>query len=116
MKGLRPTLLQCYLAGIADRAELVLHEALEGKPSAEMRSRVNRLLADLSPFPTGAQQIREDRGLYVLEQINTKEAREVLERLATGAAAARQTREAKAAFDRLKRQENARKVTARPQK
>jgi WD40 repeat protein len=101
------------LARVADRAEPLLREALDGKPSAEVRARLQRLLAGISPLPTGPAQGRDDRALYVLEQINTEKAREHLERLAGGAAGARLTRDAKAALERLKRQEAARKVAAR---
>jgi hypothetical protein len=101
------------LAGMADRAEAQLRQALEGKPSAEVRARVQRLLDSISPLPTGAAQIRDDRALYVLEQINSEKAREHLERLARGAAVARLTRDGKAALDRLKHQEAARNAAAR---
>jgi WD40 repeat protein len=101
------------LARVADRAEPLLREALEAKPSAEVRVRLQRLLDGISPLPTGAAQIREDRGLYALEQINSEKARELLGRLAGGAEGARLTRDAKAALERLKRQEAARKSAAR---
>jgi hypothetical protein len=43
--------------------------------------------------------------VWVLEQIGTADARKTLERLAGGAAAARQTRDAKSALLRLKEKE-----------
>ncbi len=104
------------LDGLADRAAPLLRAALEGKPSAEVRARVGRLLSGISLLPNGDEQIREDRGLYVLEQLDTKESREVLDRLAGGAATARLTLDAKAALDRLKRQEAARKAMAAAEK
>jgi RNA polymerase sigma factor (sigma-70 family) len=76
--------------------EMELRKALEGQPSAEARSRIERLL-DGWQFP------RQRRTIAVLEAIGTPEAREVLRRLANGAPGATLTREAKAALDRLER-------------
>jgi WD40 repeat protein len=52
-----------------------------------------------------AEERRQTRAVWVLEQIGSADARKTLERLAGGAAAARQTREAKSALQRLKTKE-----------
>ncbi len=104
------------LEDLAERAAPSLRTVLEGKPSAEVRASVERLLNALSPLPKGTEQIRQDRALYVLEQLNCKEARALLDRLADGMATARLTVEAKAALERLKRQETARKALPAPPK
>ena len=83
-------------------AESALSEALKGTPSSEARKAINALL----PVPWTPQSpdvLRQVRAVAVLERVGTPEAREVLERLAAGAPGARQTKEAKAALDRLAR-------------
>jgi len=85
-------------------AEPELRKTLAGKPSAETRKAVEALLEDLWTVKT-AEERRRTRAVWVLEQIGTADARKTLERLAGGAAAARQTREAKAALQRLKAKE-----------
>jgi dipeptidyl aminopeptidase/acylaminoacyl peptidase len=78
-----------------------LARVLEGKPSTEVRRRVEQLLAKLdNPVPS-PEVLRALRAVGVLEWIGTAEARRVLERATQGAAEARQTREAKAALERL---------------
>jgi hypothetical protein len=82
-----------------DAAHGVLRQALKDASSLELRRRIQLLLSDaLSP-----RKLRQIRAIAVLEQIGNAEARRVLERLASGAAEARQTREAKAALERLAR-------------
>jgi hypothetical protein len=79
-----------------------LKRALRGKPSAEVKRRVERLLSGLEPWrPLPAEQVRALRALEVLEHAGTARAEQVLRALARGAAAARLTREARAALDRL---------------
>jgi WD40 repeat protein len=85
-------------------AEPELRRALDDKPPAETRRVVKELLDGVWTAPT-AEERRQIRAVWVLEQIGSAEARKTLERLAGGAAAARQTREAKAALQRLKSKE-----------
>jgi RNA polymerase sigma factor (sigma-70 family) len=84
-------------------AEPALRSALDKDPSPETRRRLEQLLAKLyGPAPKG-ESLRASRGIEALEHIATPEAREVLKQLAAGAAGAWQTREAKAALERLNR-------------
>jgi len=85
-------------------AEPGLRKTLASKPSAETRKTVEALLEDVWTVKT-AEERRRTRAVWVLEQIGTADARKTLERLAGGTAAARQTREAKAALQRLKAKE-----------
>ncbi|HEY7312524.1 MAG TPA: sigma-70 family RNA polymerase sigma factor [Gemmataceae bacterium] len=81
-------------------AEPALRRALADRPSLETRRRLEPLLtaAHMLRSPEAIAQVR---AVQVLERIGTAEARQVLEKLATGAPAARQTREAKASLQRL---------------
>ena len=75
-------------------------EVALGRPDAspELRRRLERLQSLLA-VPTG-EFLRELRALEVLERLGTPEARKHLEKLASGAAEACLTREAKAALAR----------------
>jgi hypothetical protein len=84
------------LAGLGEAAEPSLRRALEGKPSAEARRRVGRLLDGLS-----GERLRKGRALEALELSRLAEARQVLEGLGKGDPEAWRTREAKAALQRL---------------
>jgi WD40 repeat protein len=76
-----------------------LRQVIAGRPSAEVRARVNRLLEKLAtPAP---ELLRNLRALEALEAVGGAEARQVVERIAKGAAEARLTRDAKAALARL---------------
>jgi hypothetical protein len=89
------------LEQLGERAEPALRQALAGKPSAEVRRRVQQLLerlANLSP-----ERLRLVRAVEALEHAGTLEARQVLRTLARGAAEARLTQEAAAAVRRLDR-------------
>ncbi|HKI33738.1 MAG TPA: PQQ-binding-like beta-propeller repeat protein [Gemmataceae bacterium] len=97
------------LEKIGELAEPALRGALRGKPSAELRQRVEALLAKLVGRRMAPDELRESRALEVLELIGTPAAREVLTVLAKGEQEARLTREAKAALMRLTRREDARK-------
>ena len=77
-----------------------LQKALTGQPSAEVRQRVETLLAKLStPAP---EHLRIQRAVMVLEQIGTPEARQLLETLSKGAEGALLTEESRAALKRIK--------------
>lgn len=87
---------------IGELAKPSLLKALEGKPSLEVRRRIELLLINIEPAHSPAQ-LRALRAVEVLEHVGTPEARRVLETLASGAAEARLTRESKAALARLVR-------------
>jgi WD40 repeat protein len=88
------------LMKLGPQAESALRKVLAGRPTAEMRRRVKALLAQ--PGLAGsAETARRLRGIQVLEAMGSKEARQVLEALAQGAAAARETQAAKAALERV---------------
>ena len=91
------------LARMRYRAEPMLRRALEGKPSLETRRRLQAILAEPNRPPR--EDLRRLRALAVLERLGTPEARRILEKLASGAAA-RETREAQAALQRLQRSAN----------
>jgi RNA polymerase sigma factor (sigma-70 family) len=89
------------LERLGEGAVPALRQALGGKPSAELRRRAEQLLDELaSPNPYG-ERLRALRAIEVLEAIGSSEARSALARLAKGLPEARQTREARAALDRL---------------
>jgi WD domain, G-beta repeat len=84
---------------LGDTIKPALQKVIDGQPSAEVRSRVNRLLEKLAtPAP---ELLRKLRALEALEAVGGSEARQVVERIANGAAEARLTRDAKAALARL---------------
>jgi hypothetical protein len=84
---------------LGDTVGPALRHVIAGRPSAEVRSRVNRLLEKLAtPAP---ELLRNLRALEVLEAVGGAEARQVVEKIANGAAEARLTREAKAALARI---------------
>ena len=89
---------------VAEAVESDLRRMLEKPPSLEVR---NRLLAILKPLEAGnvavqsPDQLRQLRGITVLERIGSKEAQTLLGELAAGAVDAPLTREARAALQRL---------------
>jgi RNA polymerase sigma factor (sigma-70 family) len=87
------------LKDIADQAEPLLREALQQKASLEVQRRIEEVLqASWVPTP---EFLRTMRAIQVLELIGTREAEVILKALAKGAPTARQTREAKAVLERL---------------
>jgi RNA polymerase sigma factor (sigma-70 family) len=86
------------LSGVAEPA---LQKALAGKLTLETRQRIELLLQKLDDTGLPAEVLRQLRALEVLEALGTPEARQVVERLAGGAAEARLTREAAAVLRRL---------------
>jgi WD40 repeat protein len=89
----------------ADRAvQAALEQALEAKPSAEKKRRLEELLDALrKPETVGPDLLRALRALEILERLGTPEARQHLEALSKGQAEHRLTREARAALARLTR-------------
>jgi WD40 repeat protein len=88
-------------------AEADLREALKGTVSAEVRARVQLLLGQCGAHPATPEERRQTRALQILERIASREARQVLARLADGAPGAWLTGEARAALARLKRRADA---------
>jgi hypothetical protein len=86
---------------LGELAEPALRKALAGRPSAEVRRQVRRLLDRLEGPVQTPQVLRGLRAVEVLEGIGTDEARRLLERLAKEAPAPRLVRESRAALDRL---------------
>jgi hypothetical protein len=85
-------------------AEPAVRAALRGRPSVEVRRRLEQLLEGL-----GGERLQTLRALEALELIGLPNARAVLEALAQGAPKAWSTQEAKACLVRL-----ARRPAARP--
>jgi WD40 repeat protein len=90
------------LKQIGDQAEPHLRAALEGKPSLELRRRIEEIF-ERPQLPPAPESIRCLRALQVLEQVGTPEALRLLQAQARGAAGARETRAAQAALERLAR-------------
>jgi WD40 repeat protein len=88
------------LVTLNEAARLALQKALSGKPSQEVKVRVEKALA-LLDGPIAPRQLRYLRAMEVLESIGTAEARRVLQQLAGGAAGAVETEDARAALMRL---------------
>jgi RNA polymerase sigma factor (sigma-70 family) len=91
------------LEKLAEIATLMCRKALEGKPSAEMRRRLQALLEQQArdwqnPSPERFQVLR---AVEALEHIGSSEAQKVLQDLARGASGAWLTQEAKASLKRL---------------
>jgi hypothetical protein len=105
------------LESMGTRVESVLRKALAGKPSAELRRRIDALMEKIqAPIPP-AKELREIRGVEILESLAAPRADaapgadasrlaalSLLEKLAAGAPEARLTQEAKASLERLVRQ------------
>jgi WD40 repeat protein len=87
------------LARLGERAEVALRRAVKDAPPEVVR-RIDELLdrVERGPAPETIQSLR---AIEVLEHLGTPEARRCLAALAKGAPEARQTRDAKAALDRL---------------
>jgi RNA polymerase sigma factor (sigma-70 family) len=94
---------------LGERAEPSLREALKGKPSPEVRKRVEALLGDIKAGARMPESLRYVRAVEVLEQIGSRDAQDVLKTLAGGMPTARLTREATAARERL-----AKRTTIKP--
>jgi WD40 repeat protein len=71
------------------------------KPSAEARSKSEDILSKIDGPVTGEDRLSALRGVEVLEHIATPEARQVLEKLARGAANERLTEDAKRSLERI---------------
>jgi hypothetical protein len=83
-------------------AEPALRKAREGKLSAEARSRIDRLL-EVPWYRSSPEALARVRATQVLEKIDTPEARSLLQEMASGWPAARETRRAAAVLERIRR-------------
>jgi len=88
------------LEELAESAEPALQKTLLGKPTLDVRRRVEQLLERLKgPIPPG-QRLQALRAVEVLEHIGMPEAQQILEFLAKGAPEARLTQIAKNSLER----------------
>jgi hypothetical protein len=84
-----------------------VRKALQGKPSAETRRRLERLLGSIDGrTDISGERLQIIRSIEVLERIDTPDTRQFLESLANGAPGALQTEEAKVSLRRLKQAKN----------
>ncbi len=91
------------LRAAGEQAAPMLRAALQASPSLELRRRLETLLDALLAPPAPGEPLRRWRAIQMLEGVNTKAARGVLQKLAGGPAWARETQEAQAALQRLVR-------------
>jgi hypothetical protein len=87
-----------HLGGLAAPA---LREALKGKPTPEVRKRIEELLQALEGRVIDREALRAVRSVEVLERVGTKEAKDLMRKLAKGAAGARLTQECQDSLRRL---------------
>jgi WD40 repeat protein len=80
-----------------------LDKLLKGKPSQEAKRRAEAIVAKLGGPVTSAETLRTLRAIEALEHIGTPEAVQVIEKLAKGAAGARETEDARRTLERLKK-------------
>jgi WD40 repeat protein len=97
------------LEGLGPEAAFPLRLALQGSPSPEVRTRIEKALRKLktSQEEQGFQPQSVWLSLAVLEEVGTPAARQVLEELAKGPAKSTVTREAAAALERLTKRKKA---------
>jgi WD40 repeat protein len=88
-------------AGFA--AKPFLEKALKSKPSLDMARRIETMLTKLETMPLPPETVRQLRALEVLEEIGSPLARQLIEKLASGAPGEPLTVEARSALERLKR-------------
>jgi hypothetical protein len=85
---------------LEESAAAELRQTLQGKPTLEVRRRIEALLARLERVPAG-EQLRTLRAIETLEHIVNAEARKILQTMAEGDPGCRTTQEAKASLRRL---------------
>ncbi len=89
------------LVRMGDQVIPALERCLAGRPSLEVRKRVEQILEKaLAPNP---QRLRQGRALEALERMGCDGSRRLMEALAKGDPDARLTREARAALGRMRR-------------
>jgi hypothetical protein len=89
------------LESLSGFAAPALRKALAGKPSLEVKRRLETLLHRLDGGSLSAETVRQIRAVEALEAIGNPRARRLLDKLAAGPADMRLTQEAKAAAGRL---------------
>jgi WD40 repeat protein len=90
------------LEKLGELAQPALQKVLDGPAALEVRRRVEQLLDKVATDQTPSVDVqRSIRAVYVLEQIATPEAREVLRTVAQGAPGAQLTRHAQGALKRI---------------
>lgn len=85
------------LEKLGESVSAELRQKLSQKPPLEVRRRIETLLEKLQIVPQG-RRLQALRAVEVLEHIDTPQARDMLRKLAEGAAAARLTQEAQRAL------------------
>jgi WD40 repeat protein len=80
-----------------------LRKALDGKMSSEVRKRLEKLLEPWEKRPASPEELRVLRGLQVLEQVASPEARAALQQMAAGAQGSWLTVQAQLALRRVER-------------
>lgn len=90
------------LAGLEDEAKPALLQALQERPTLELRRRIEQLLLPLqAPVVRPGNTLRAFRVVEALEHVGSPDARSLLAELAQGEPDARLTCEARAALERL---------------
>ncbi len=89
------------LERLAELAAPALQKRLADDPPLDLKQRLEKLLAQATGPTVVPELVRTLRGLEVLEQIGTPEARQVIGKIAQGAADSRVTQAAKGALARL---------------
>ncbi len=90
------------LERIAPLVETTLRQALAKKSSLEAKRRLEQILEKMGTWVPTAAEVRGVRAVEALEHISTAGARQVLDKVANGAAEVGVTQEARAALRRLK--------------
>jgi WD40 repeat protein len=86
-------------------ADDALRKTLEGKPSLEVRRRIEALFDTRKAGTVNLDKVREARAIEALELVGGPDARTLLDKLAKGPSEAALTQDAKAALDRLSQKE-----------
>jgi hypothetical protein len=89
------------LDGLDEQAKPYLGETLKSAKSLEFRARVKRILEQQQRAAITSEQLRQIRGVMVLELIADSASKNLLKRWAGGPVGARLTMEASAALERL---------------
>jgi WD40 repeat protein len=91
------------LRKLDDLAEPALRQALAGRPSPELRRRLEALLAELGSAPFSPRRARLQRAVEVLERAGSEEARAALQQIIREAPGSWLREQAKNSLERLER-------------